>query len=106
MKLRNVLVVAAFALLPLPVLAQTVTYKGHEIEMEVGKGPVQCVLWERDEVRHEDPDGVTMEASATGLILIVDVDHGPLVAGKVPLDTDKIQGLQIGDDCTQALGGE
>lgn len=82
----------------------TLTYDQQQIEPEPEKGPVQCIFWDRDEVRHEDPNGVTLDVTGTGVIVLNDVEHGWLIAGKVALDPEDIAGLQVGDDCGAALG--
>jgi hypothetical protein len=57
MKLRNVLVVGAFALLPLPALGQTADDPCSQLEPEPEKGPVQGIVWATT-VR-SDPNGST-----------------------------------------------
>jgi hypothetical protein len=106
MKLRNVLVVAGIALLPLPALAQSITYKGHEIEPEADKGPVQCLVVQRDVTSVEDLDGVKVEAWTYGVILVDDVENGWLIAGTVKEPAEGVWDIPVGEDCTQALGGE
>jgi hypothetical protein len=89
----------------LPALAQdTITYKGHEIEPETEKGPVQCLSVQRDVTSVEDLDGIKVEAWTYGVILIDDVENGWLLAGTVKEPAVGAWDITVGSDCTDALG--
>lgn len=102
--IRRALIIAVFALLPFSALAQdTITYKGHDIELEPERGGVQCLVWERNEVRHEDPDGVEITATVIGVIFVDDMTNGWIVAGHLERAAEGVWNLNVGDDCGTAM---
>jgi hypothetical protein len=107
--MRKLATVAAFAvaMAVFPAAAQTtIPYDGHEIEADPNGGTVQCVVWERDEIRHEDPDGITMSGEVIGVVIFEDSDHGWIVVGHVKRPIVGVWNLNVGDDCGPALLGE